>query len=118
MSERDSLKQIFINLMKNASEAMFKGGNLYFKTRHRGTPLEGGESRGYVEVTVSDDGPGISDKMKKRIFEPFVSSKGGGHSGLGLSIVLNLINGLNGRIVCQSEEGKGTRFKIELPVGP
>jgi signal transduction histidine kinase len=54
--------------------------------------------------------------MKKRIFEPFVSSKGGGHSGLGLSIVLNLINGLKGSLVCQSEEGKGTRFKIELPV--
>ena len=117
MSERDSLKQILINLMKNASEAMTNGGNLYFKTRHRGTPLEGGgERRGFVEVTVSDDGPGISDKMKKRIFEPFVSSKGGGHSGLGLSIVLNLINGLKGSLVCQSEEGKGTRFKIELPV--
>jgi nitrogen-specific signal transduction histidine kinase len=118
MSERDALKQILINLMKNASEAMTNGGNLYFKTRHRDTPLEGGESRGFVEVTVSDDGPGISDEMKKRIFEPFVSSKGGGHSGLGLSIVLNLINGLNGSLVCQSEEGKGTRFKIELPVRP
>ena len=118
MSEKDSLKQILINLMKNASEAMTKGGNLYIKTRHRGTLLEGSQSRGFVEVTVADDGPGISDEMKRRIFEPFVSSKGGGHSGLGLSIVLNLINALNGSIVCQSEEGKGTRFKIELPVGP
>jgi nitrogen-specific signal transduction histidine kinase len=118
MSDRDSLKQILINLMKNASEAMPKGGNLYIKTRHRGTPLGGNESRGFVEVTVGDDGPGIPDEMKRRIFEPFVSSKGGGHSGLGLSIVLNLINGLNGSIVCLSEEGKGTRFKIELPVKP
>ena len=117
MSEKDSLKQILINLMKNASEAMTKGGNLYIKTRHRGTLLEGSQSRGFVEVTVADDGPGISEEMKRRIFEPFVSSKGGGHSGLGLSIVLNLINALNGSIVCQSEEGKGTRFKIELPVG-
>ena len=118
MSERDSLKQIIINLMKNASEAMAKGGNLYLKTLHRGRSLEGSESRGFVEVTVGDDGPGIPAEMKKRIFEPFVSSKGGGHSGLGLSIVLNLINGLNGSIVCLSEEGKGTRFKIELPVKP
>ena len=118
MSVRDSLKQILINLMKNASEAMTKGGNLYLKTRRRGTPHEGSESRGFVEVTVGDDGPGIPDEMKRRIFEPFVSSKRGAHSGLGLSIVLNLINGLNGSIVCQSEEGKGTRFKIELPVEP
>ncbi len=118
MSDGDSLKQILINLLKNASEAMTDGGNLYFKTRHRSTPHERSELRGFVELTVSDDGPGISDKIKRRIFEPFVSSKGGGHSGLGLSIVLNLVNGLDGSIVCQSEEGKGTRFKIELPIGP
>ena len=118
MSKKDSLKQILINLIKNASEAMTKGGNLYLKTRHRVAPLEGNQSRGFVEVTVGDDGPGIPDEMKRRIFEPFVSSKGGGHSGLGLSIVLNLINSLNGSIECQSEEGKGTCFKIELPVRP
>jgi HD-like signal output (HDOD) protein/nitrogen-specific signal transduction histidine kinase len=116
MSEKDSLKQILLNLIKNASEAMAKGGNLYLKTRHRGKSLAETESLGFVEVTISDDGPGISDEMQRRIFEPFVSSKGGGHSGLGLSIVLNLINRLNGSILCQSEEGKGTRFKIELPV--
>jgi nitrogen-specific signal transduction histidine kinase len=118
MSEKDSLKQILINLIKNAAEAMTKGGNLYLKTRRQGTSLEGNENRGVVEVTIGDDGPGIPDEMKKRIFEPFVSSKGRWHSGLGLSIVLNLIHGLNGSIVCQSEEGKGTRFKIELPVRP
>ena len=118
MSQRDSLKQILINLIKNASEAMTRGGNLYLKTRHRFATLEGSQRRGVVEVTVGDDGPGIPDEMKRSIFEPFVSSKGGRHSGLGLSIVLNLINSLNGTIECQSEVGKGTRFKIELPVSP
>jgi signal transduction histidine kinase len=117
MSDRGGLRQILVNLMNNASEAMPKGGNINFKTRHRSTPFEGPESREFIEVTVSDDGPGISEDMKKRIFEPFVSSKGSGHSGLGLSIVLNLVNGLKGSIVCQSKEGKGSRFKIELPVG-
>jgi nitrogen-specific signal transduction histidine kinase len=117
ISDRGGLRQILVNLMNNASEAMMKGGNIYFKTRYRSAPLEGRESRGLVELIVSDDGPGIPEEIKKRIFEPFVSSKGSGHSGLGLSIVLNLINGLKGNIVCQSEEGKGTRFKIELPVG-
>ena len=118
MSEKDCLKQILINLIKNAAEAMTKGGNLYLKTRHRSASLEGSQSLGFVEVTVGDDGPGIPDEMKRRIFEPFVSSKGRWHSGLGLSIVLNLINRLNGSIACQSEEGKGTRFTIELPVKP
>ena len=100
--------------MNNAVEALTKGGNIYFKTRHRSTPIEGIQPRGFVEVTVSDDGPGISEEMKRRMFEPFVSSKGGGHAGLGLSIVLNLIDGLNGSLVCQSEEGTGTHFKVEL----
>ena len=117
MSQRDDLRQIIINLMNNAVEALTKGGNIYFKTRHRSTPIEGSQPRGFVEVTVSDDGPGISEEMKRRMFEPFVSSKGGGHAGLGLSIVLNLIDGLNGSLVCQSEEGTGTHFKVELPVG-
>ena len=116
MSATDSLKQIFINLMNNASEAMQQGGNLLLKTRYHGVPSEDGKSRGFVEITVTDDGPGIPDEMKKKLFEPFVSSKGGSHSGLGLSIVLNLISSLKGRIVCESGEGKGTRFKIELPV--
>ena len=118
MSDKDSLKQILVNLIKNASEAMTTGGNLYLQTRHRAVPSKGDERHGYVEVAVGDDGPGIPDRIKRRIFEPFVSSKGGTHSGLGLSIVHNLVNGLNGSIVCRSEEGKGTRFKIELPVGP
>ena len=118
LSQRDSLKQILINLIKNASEAMTKGGNLYLKTRFRSPTFKGSEGHGFVELTVGDDGPGIPDTIKSRIFEPFVSSKGGTHSGLGLSIVLNLINGLNGSIVCQSEKGRGTHFKIELPVRP
>ncbi|MGD9289753.1 MAG: HDOD domain-containing protein [Desulfobacterales bacterium] len=115
-SETGGLKQIFLNLVKNATEAMTKGGNLYFKTRYLGKPLDKSDARGFVEVTISDDGPGIPAELKKTIFEPFVSSKGSAHSGLGLPIVLNLINGLNGSIVCQSEVGKGTSFKIELPV--
>lgn len=115
-SSKDRLKQIFINLMHNASEAMEEGGILSFKTRYHGVPSEDGKNRGFAEITVSDNGKGISDEMKKRLFEPFVSSKGGNHSGLGLSIVLNLITSLKGRIVCESEEGKGSRFKIELPV--
>ena len=116
LSETVGLKQIFLNLMKNATEAMTKGGNLYFKTRYLGKPLDKSDTRGFVEVTISDDGPGIPAELKKTIFEPFVSSKGSAHSGLGLPIVLNLINGLNGSILCESEEGRGTSFKIELPV--
>jgi signal transduction histidine kinase/HD-like signal output (HDOD) protein len=122
ITEENSLKQVFVNLIKNAAEAMTEGGNLYVKTRHISSQLEdasvpeGGEYQGYVEITISDDGPGIPDKIRSRLFEPFVTSKSDGHSGLGLSIVHNLIKTLNGTIMCESDEAKGTSFKIELPV--
>ena len=114
-SDGDRLKQILINLMKNAVEAMEAGGNLFLTTRYRSTSSEAAGSGGYVEVSVCDDGPGISDEMQRKLFEPFETSKGSGHAGLGLSIVLNLIKNLNGSIVCESEVGNGTCFKIELP---
>lgn len=122
ISDENSIKQIFVNLIKNAAEAMQQGGNLYIKTRHisshfDGDPVpEGEDSQGYVEITIKDDGPGIPDEIKSRLFDPFVTSKGGDHSGLGLSIVHNLVRALNGTLTCESEKGKGTCFKVGLPL--
>jgi signal transduction histidine kinase len=117
-TDKNSLKQVFINLIKNAVEAMPEGGNLYISTRHASNNLLhdiNGDS-GYVEVLISDDGPGIPNTMKSRLFEPFVTSKGEGHAGLGLSIVYNIVKELRGTITCESEEKKGTSFKIVLPI--
>lgn len=106
-TDKNSLKQVFINLIKNAIEALREGGNLYVSTRH---------VLGYVEITISDDGPGIPDTIKSRLFEPFVSSKGKDHAGLGLSIVYNIVKELKGTITCKSDRKKGTSFKIVLPI--
>ena len=121
MAEKSGLKQVFINLIKNAVEAMAGGGRIYIQTRHISTSLEEHilnekEYQGYVEITVSDNGIGIPDDIKSRLFEPFVSSKGGGHRGLGLSIVHNIIKAFSGIIMCESNENKGTTFKVELPI--
>ena len=122
ISEENSIKQIFVNLIKNAAEAMHEGGNLYIKTRHisshfEGEPApEGVDCQEYVEISIKDDGPGIPDEIKSRLFDPFVTSKGGGHSGLGLSIVHNLVKALNGTLTCESEKGKGTCFRVGLPI--
>jgi signal transduction histidine kinase len=117
-TDKNSLKQVFINLIKNAVEAMPEGGNLYISTRHASNNLLhdiNGDS-GYVEVLISDDGPGIPNTIKSRLFEPFVTSKGEGHAGLGLSIVYNIVKELRGTITCESEEKRGTSFKIVLPI--
>jgi signal transduction histidine kinase len=122
ISDENSIKQIFVNLIKNAAEALGGGGNLYIKTRHISGSIEGvsaqgnGADFGYVEVTISDDGPGIPDEIRSRLFDPFVSSKGGGHSGLGLSIVHNIVRSMHGTITCESEEGKGAAFIIAIPI--
>ena len=121
LADKSSLKQVFVNLMKNAFEAMPDGGNLHIRTRHVSSRLGGEfsdsdyEYPGYVEITISDDGPGIPAEIKTRLFEPYASTKRGNHSGLGLSIVHNIILTLKGTISCESEPGDGTTFRIGLP---
>jgi len=116
MTNKNSLKQVFINLIKNAVEAMSEGGNLYINTRRVSTSTGNKSENAAVEVSIIDDGPGIPDSTRSRLFEPFISSKGKEHSGLGLSIAYNIIRKLNGTMTCESEETKGTTFKIVLPV--
>ena len=119
MTEKSDLKQVLMNLLQNAVEAMVGGGDLHIQTRRISIPLGRhleSHEEGYVEITISDNGIGIPDEIKSRIFEPFFSSKGGSHSGLGLSIVHNIIKALNGTITCESSKDKGTVFKIELPI--
>ena len=125
MAEKSGLKQVFINLIKNATEAMDRGGRLHIQTRHIYTSLEKHilneelhkeKCQGYVEISISDNGTGIPDDIKSRLFEPFVSSKGKGHPGLGLSIAYNTIKAFNGTIMCEGNENGGTTFRIELPI--
>jgi C4-dicarboxylate-specific signal transduction histidine kinase len=69
-----------------------------------------------VRITISDDGPGIPDALKAKLFEPFVTSKKGQHAGLGLSVVYNIVKELNGTITYKSDKESGTVFDIVLPV--
>ena len=118
---KNSLKQVLINLIKNAAEALGSGGNLHIETRRTassgrrlGAPGEAVDAA--LEIIVRDDGPGIPENIRQRLFEPFNSAKGGAHSGLGLSIVHNIISELDGSITCHSEAQKGTTFNIILPL--
>lgn len=121
-AEKAGLKQVFINLIKNAAEAMKSGGNLCIQTRHLAPPIGGQRLRdkkdvnGYVEIQFRDDGPGIPEALKEKLFDPYVSSKEGGHLGLGLSIAFNIIKSFQGNLTCESIPDKGTVFKIELPI--
>lgn len=121
VTEKNSLKQILINLIKNAAEAMPDGGNIYVETKpvsFSGKIFIGDKRKipGEIEITVGDDGPGIPDNIKLRLFEPYNSLKGEGHFGIGLSIVYNIVKELNGVITFESNKDTGTIFKIVLPI--
>jgi PAS domain S-box-containing protein len=100
------LQQVLVNLVKNAMQAMTKGGVLTLQT---------GESPDSVWVSVSDTGGGIPEEQISRIFEPFYTTKKKG-TGLGLMIVQRIIRAHEGRIELESHVGRGTTFRVWLPL--
>jgi len=121
-TDLNGLKQVLINLVKNAAEAMDKGGKINVVTRFLSESKkilidEKKQIPGSIELIVSDNGPGINEKVKGTLFEPYTTTKiGSSNAGLGLSIVHSIVKELNGQIRCESEPGQGTRFTITLPV--
>jgi HD-like signal output (HDOD) protein/nitrogen-specific signal transduction histidine kinase len=110
-ADRDSLKQILTNLWNNAADAM-GAGDCFFIATHGDVSQNG---RPYIEISMSDTGPGMPSDVMERIFQPLDPSRRPNHSGIGLSIVAGLVERLNGRITCQSRQGRGTTFSILLP---
>jgi len=109
--DRDRLKQILLNLWKNASEAMPQGGRFVIST-HDNVILDG---RSHVEIRLGDSGPGLPPDVMERLFQPLEPNRRPGHAGIGLSIVATLVESLDGTIRCQSSAGQGTSFIIQLP---
>ena len=109
--DRDSVKQILINLWNNAAEAMSAGDSLVIST-HSDVNQNG---RAYIEIRLGDTGPGLPPDVMHRIFQPLDPYRRPGHSGVGLSIVAGLVERLDGRITCQSKAGLGTSYSILLP---
>ncbi len=106
LGDRDQLEQLFLNLVLNAIDALPPGGHLTVATRRTGTG---------VEAEVADDGPGIPEAVRRRLFEPFNTTKPNG-MGLGLAIVRRIAEGHKATVRVESEPGQGTRFTLELPV--
>lgn len=100
------IQQVLVNLIKNAMQAMTKGGTLTLQT---------GEGSDGVWVSVADTGGGIPQEQINRIFEPFFTTKEKG-SGLGLMIVQRIVRAHGGRIELESQVGRGTTFRIWLPL--
>jgi len=107
MGNSNELQEVLLNIVLNSIEAMPKGGTIAFKTK---------SANGYVFIEVSDDGIGMPEPIRNRIFNPFFTTKGVQRSGLGLSISYGIIHRHQGEIQVESQEGVGTTFVIKLPI--
>jgi signal transduction histidine kinase len=106
--EKIHLQQVLVNLMINAAQAMPQGGMIKVRT-------ERGD--GHAVVLVSDQGEGIKQENLQKIFEPFFTTKEAGKgTGLGLSLSKRLIEANDGTIEVESQEGKGTTFRLRIPL--
>jgi signal transduction histidine kinase len=116
ITSKNSMKQVFINLIKNAAEAIQSDGNIFIETRLDGLEPDGSmDKKDCISITIRDDGPGLPNSVESRLFEPFVSTKGDEHAGLGLSIVYKILKEIKGTISCKTEKNEGTTFLITLP---
>lgn len=107
-ADPNQVKQVVINLIMNAVQAMHGEGKITLRTAHRGDA---------VELAVSDTGPGIPENLRERIFTPFFTTKAEGEgTGLGLHICRNIVNEHGGTIVVESSPRGGATFKVCLPV--
>ena len=109
----DHLKQVFLNLVLNAIDAMPEGGTLRLRTVRHHMPNQPSEPA--VHIEFGDTGKGMSPETQSRLFEPFFSTKEHG-SGLGLYISHGIISAHHGQVHVTSYEGLGSTFSILLPV--
>ena len=113
--DREQMKQVFMNLILNAIQAMKEGGSIFISTRL--TSRNGAAPSGqFLQVEVRDTGVGIPAENLDHIFDPFFTSKDEG-SGLGLSISHQIVQEHGGYVTVESKVGMGTTFFVNLPIG-
>jgi two-component system NtrC family sensor kinase len=106
------MKQVLLNLIHNALQAMPKGGEMRVRTF-----LDKRENRGWAVMSVQDTGTGISPEDQAKIFEPFFTTKGSsGGTGLGLSVTYGIVADHGGTIEVLSQSGRGSVFEVWLPL--
>jgi signal transduction histidine kinase len=114
LADRQQLRQVFLNLLTNAADAMPEGGRLVVRVAGGSG---GPEMTGMVTVEVSDTGVGISPEILAHVWEPFFTTKGEGKgTGLGLSICRHILQEHGATIELDSQPGQGTTARVRLPI--
>ena len=123
LADRNQMSQVLLNICLNARDAMPTGGKLTIRTEKvdalemRQLHHVDAASGAYVCVTIGDTGVGITEEVRARMFEPFYTTKGISEgTGLGLAIVYGIVKDHNGFVEVESEPGRGTTFRVYLPM--
>jgi PAS domain S-box-containing protein len=106
--DENKIERVFINLIKNAIDAMPEGGTITINSK---------QANDSIEVTVADTGSGIPEEILPKIFSPLFTTKAQG-MGFGLAICKRIVEAHGGTITVETEKGKGTAFKVSLPIEP
>jgi signal transduction histidine kinase len=113
MADADQLQQVLLNLTLNACDACSAGGHV----RLSAAEAEGPEAAGMVEIRIQDDGRGIAPEHLRQVFDPFFTTKKRGQgTGLGLTVVAQIVRNHGGRVEVDSEPGRGTLVTLRWPV--
>jgi signal transduction histidine kinase/FixJ family two-component response regulator len=107
MGDAVELREVLVNMIYNAIDAMPSGGEIRMSSQ---------EVNGRVVLTIADSGTGMTPEVKSRLFDPFFTTKGKGGTGMGMAVSFGIIRRHNGSIDVESEPGRGTTFRISLPV--
>lgn len=111
-ADQQQIHEVFCNLIENAMDAMPGGGTLTVRTQVVEAP-SAEKTNGWLAVDFADTGPGIAPEHRERIFQPFFTTKKAGRgTGLGLAIAFDTIRSHGGKMLVESEPGKGTRFRV------
>ena len=101
------LREVLVNVIYNAIDALPSGGEIRMGSQ---------ETNGRVVLTVTDNGTGMTPEVKSRLFDPFFTTKGKGGTGMGMAVSFGIIRRHIGSIDVESEPGRGTTFRISLPI--
>ncbi|HEY3037127.1 MAG TPA: ATP-binding protein [Pyrinomonadaceae bacterium] len=107
MGDAVELREVLVNMIYNAIDAMPSGGEIRMCSQ---------ETNGRVVLMIADNGTGMTPEVKSRLFDPFFTTKGKGGTGMGMAVSFGIIRRHNGSIEVESEPGRGTTFRISLPV--
>jgi signal transduction histidine kinase/FixJ family two-component response regulator len=107
MGDAVELREVLVNMIYNAIDAMPSGGEIRLSSQ---------ETSGRVILAIADSGTGMTPEVKSRLFDPFFTTKGKGGTGMGMAVSFGIIRRHNGSIDVESEPGRGTTFRISLPL--